>query len=133
MAGSTTMGSPSNAEAKIAGIDFVDSCDGFQAVPAVANFGGKMITRPSKLTQVRAQLGTNGGAGATTLEVRKNGVQIAGSPISFPSTDADGANHVVGLDVDLEAGDRINFRTTAAGAGSADLCASAVIARRFDS
>lgn len=131
MAGPTTPGSPSQ---RAGSGDYPEShaIHGFQVAPAIAFFGGGHVRVPATLTGFRASLGV-AGAGNTTVRVRRNGAIISGDGVPLQVTLAAAATDgALGMQVDLDPNDRIEFETTAAGGGgAARLVVTADIYRRF--
>lgn len=89
---------------------------------------------PMAIRNVRAKIGTCGTAGATVVEVRKNGAVVAS--VSIAHDDADGTGKVGLPTTDalakVEAGDVVDINVSAAATGAADLDATAHVDRRFE-
>ena len=99
--------------------------DGYQQTPAVLGFATTLLDKDVKLTKFRMKVDTTGTAGATTCRVHRNGVDIPGAEITIDSSDPDGTQKSVALDVDLEAGDLIVIYTVATPTGGNDIFVSA--------
>lgn len=88
---------------------------------------------PMAIRNVRSKIGTCGTAGATVVEVRKNGVVVAST--STAHDDADGISKVGLPTTDLlatvEVGDVVDINVSAIATGAADLDATVHVDRRF--
>lgn len=89
---------------------------------------------PMAIRNIRAKIGTCGTAGASVVEVRKNGAVVAS--VSVAHDDADGIQKV-GLPTSdalakVEAGDVIDVNVSATATAAADLDATAHVDRRFE-
>lgn len=85
------------------------------AVPTVANesIGGAYIPYPARLRRFRGQLRDCGSANSTVIEVRVNGVAVAGSAVTIANTAPDNTTFSVSLDAALATGDLVQVVATA--------------------
>lgn len=93
------------------------------AVIATGVLDALVVGQVSKLTSLKASVGTTGTAGATTVQVLVNGVSKA--EVTVDNTDTDGI--VItdeDLDVDLAVDDVVQFNVSAAPTAGADLVAT---------
>lgn len=101
--------------------------NGFQATVATATIAGMVVEKDMKLKSFAAKVMVAGSAGATTVKMQKNGVDITGATITIDNTAADPTLTTVALDVALVAGDQIAIVVSAAPTGGTNLAASALL------
>jgi hypothetical protein len=101
------------------------------AVPTVANesIGGAYIPYPARLRRFRGQL--RDCRSSTVIEVRVNGVAVAGSAVTIANTAPDNTTFSVSLDVALAAGDLVQVVATAGATAALGLVTQADFVRDY--
>lgn len=100
-----------------------ESVSAFQATIATETLMAMVADAATKLTSLRASVGTTGTADATTVQIHVNG--NSKGEVTIDNTDADGTKKAVSLAIDIAEGDLLELVVSAAPTGGADLAASA--------
>lgn len=108
-----------------------------QGTIAAATIGGRLVATLEAGTydvELRAEVGTTGTAGSTTIQVHLNGVAISGAEVTVANTDADGTKAVaVATSVVLAAADTLELVVSAAPTAGADIVTSAKFTTKLTS
>ena len=129
--GKTTL-NPSEFSNVVNGLEFVDAgLSVEQATIATAVIGRLTVLRPSVLRTFAIAIADAGSAGQTDVRVRKNGTEVANSPVSIDNAAANDSTALANVDEDLVPGDLLEIEVTAAPTGGTGLTASFETVRNF--
>jgi hypothetical protein len=126
-----TTQNPSDIAQRQAGAETPIDVLGSQSTVATGVIGGRIMRAKGLLRGVSAKLLVCGTAGATTVQVRKNGVSAG--EVTIDNADPDGTMKTVGINpaVTLAAGDMVDLNVSAAPTAGSGLAAFADIVQDF--
>lgn len=128
-----TVLSPSDRAAKVGAEDWVP-LSAYQQTIAAATIGGLHAKFPMVLRGIRARVGVCGTAGATTVQLHRNGSAIAGCEVTIDNADPDGtvrqAAPTAG-EVAVAADEALEIVVSAAPTAGTDLSVDVLLARSY--
>jgi hypothetical protein len=101
------------------------------ATVATGVFGRHIITERSVLQAVRYNLAVAGTAGATTFEIRRNGVAIPNTSRTIDNAVTDPTGGIIPINLEVAEGDVIDCNVTAAPTAGTNLTVAPRIAKNF--